>query len=134
MSGHSRVSILKALTSICSSVSLVKSVSLRALGLAEGSQSARPLIQIQTLTDEITNSISEQQYHELLVRLKLTVARDDTGLLMIDILEKIEDKLNANDKLSGACDYLKAISIDPSLTGTIAQTSMYIVIYYRRTK
>jgi hypothetical protein len=134
MSGHSRVTILKSLVSVCTAVSLVHSVTLMPLGSGVGAQISRPLVQIQTLTDIITNSISEQQYHELLVRLKLTVARDDTGLLMIDIMEKIEDKLNANDKLGDKCDYLKALSIDPSLGGVNGETSMYIVIYYRRTK
>lgn len=132
MAGHERHKILDALVSVCSAVSLVKSAYLRPFGSSEPSQSARPFVLVQPLTDVIKSSLGVESYHKLLIRLKLSVPRDDAGTMMIDIIEKLEDKLRQNHMLGGTCDFICTESVDPPVNLVNGETSIYIQAHYRR--
>lgn len=134
MAGHERGKILDSLVSLCGGVSLVHTATLKGWGSNEVAGTARPLVNIQVLTDDITHSVGVEMYHKMLVRLKLSVANDVNGKTLIGILEDLEDAINDSVYLGGNCDLCKTKLIDPPELGINGTASMYITVQYRRTR
>lgn len=129
---HTRHAVLDALVSVCKSVSLVNSVYLRSYNANEVAGASRPYILVQPLTAKVKSTLGVEGYYKLLIRLKLSMARDDDGTKLADIIEKLEDKLRQNYQLGGACDFIRLEDIDPFINGTNTDASIYICAHYRR--
>lgn len=132
---HTRHKVLDALVSVCKSVSVGSGtlhVFLRTLNANEIAAASRPYLLIQPLTGKAKSTLGVEGYYKLLIRLKLSMARDDDGTKLSDIIESLEDKLRQNYQLGGACDFIRLEDIDPFINGTNTDASIYICAYYRR--